>query len=332
MANRSRPPDNRSLPPHWVEKFTDPYAVLGVAVTADDRRVTQRYRSIAMLLHPDRFAQTNDTTAEFAGQLLARLVNPANQKLKQEKLRREVKAELRFLVRRQQALAPQSELARQLMGHPASGVDVFYEQAVAQLAERQYKPLEQFPYITEQLSELNLVYLRLKMRETLGERPTALVSAQEAKPPTFTPPAATEEAQQETYDQRQYRRAKEYARRGQWSEVLQELRDAISIEPNVSEYHALLGVAYLHQNLMGMAKVHIKRALVLNPQEPLALRFAIKVGALPTPTAQPAKAPPPPSQPPKRTSPFKRAIAALSNLLLWPFRAVGQLFRRRPKS
>ncbi|MBW4472017.1 MAG: DnaJ domain-containing protein [Stenomitos rutilans HA7619-LM2] len=271
-----------ALPSEWLTNFSDPYAVLGVSLAADDRRVLKRYRSVAKLLHPDHNIPEEDTTKDLASQLFARLVNPAYQKLKQEKGRKENVSLLRLQVRRlyrDAPLAPKGDLARQLTQQPVNGVDVFYEQAIAQLAESQYQPLDQFALLTEQLGELNLVYLQLKMGDTLiREKRTGLVSAPEAKPIQFTPNPADGATVSESYAQRHYRRAQEYMKKGNWKEAEQELRDAIKIEAGKSEYHALLGVAYLQQNLQSMAKVYLRQALKLNPKDPLACRFAPKLG------------------------------------------------------
>ncbi len=51
-----------------------------------------------------------------------------------------------------------------------------------------------------------------------------------------------------------------------------ELQDALKLEPNNSRCHSLIGVVYLKQNQNTMAKIHIRKALQLNPQEPLALK------------------------------------------------------------
>ena len=269
-----------TLPSEWLTHFSDPYAVLGVSLTADDRRVLKRYRMVAKVLHPDHSASQDGTTKDFASQLFARLVNPAYQKLKQEKGRKENVSLLRLQVRRlyrATPLDPQSDLARQLAQQPINGVDVFYEQAIAQLAEVQYQSLDQFEPLTQQLGELNLVYLQLKMGDVLmREKPTGLVSAAEAKPIQFAP--ADTENSSESYAQRHYRRAQEYMKKSNWKEAEQELRDAIKIEAGKSEYHALLGVAYLQQNLPSMAKVYLRQALKLNPQDPLACKVAPRLG------------------------------------------------------
>lgn len=266
----------------WLNQFSDPYAVLGISVAADDRRVLSRFRAIAKILHPDSQALANTATKEFAEQLLAKLVSPAYQKLKQEKERKETTVLLRFKVRRltrEAPLSPQGELARELLQRPVNEVDVFYEQAIAQLADVQYNPVDQFEAITKQLGELNLVYLQLKMGEVVvREKRTGLVSAAAAKPMQFTPPITDADVVTENYAQRHYRRAQEYMKKGNWTQAVQELRDAIKIEADKSEYHALLGVAYLQQNLQGMAKVYLRQALKLNPRDPLATKYAPKVG------------------------------------------------------
>lgn len=286
-----------SLVSDWVTQFSDPFAVLGIAVTADERRVQKRYRMVAMRLHPDRFVQADQETNDLTSKLLARLVNPAYEKLRQDKERQENLALLRLKVRsltKEGPLAPQSEIARRLIACPVANVDVFYEQAVVQLADTQFNPYENFAVSTAQLAELNLVYLQLKMGNLAGgikEKRTGIIAANKAKPIQFVPPTVDPQIAAESYDERHYRRAKEYAKKGAWSQVVQELRDAIKIKTDKSEYHSLLGVAYLYleKPLPGMAKVHIKRALELNPQDVHGLRFGPKLGLIvtPPPTAQP---------------------------------------------
>jgi curved DNA-binding protein CbpA len=273
-----------ALSSDWLDKFSDPYAVLGVAVTADDRRVLKRYRNVAKLLHPDSYAQ-GDEAGETASQLFARLVSPAYQKLKQEKNRAENSALLRFQVRRlnrEGPFTPHSELARKLLQHPVASVDVLYEQAIADLADQQYQSLAQLEPITLELGELNLAYLQLKMGETfVREKRTGIVAAADAKPVQFIPTSKDAEAATESYARRHYRRAQEYAKKGNWAQTIQELRDAIKLENDQSEYHALLGVAYMQQNLTGMAKVYLNQALKLNPKQPLAVKYAAKLGIEP---------------------------------------------------
>jgi curved DNA-binding protein CbpA len=265
----------------WLNQLSDPYAVLGLSVAADERRVLKRYRNIAKLLHPDSLTAADPAISTLASQILARLVNPAYQRLKQEKERAETMALLRLRIRRMnrdEPLMPKSSIAQRLLKLPLHEADVFYEQSVGQLGESQYQYLDQFDSITSQLAELNLAYLQLKMGEpVIREKRTGLVASPQAKPRQFTP-STTETAQVATnYAQRHYYRAQEYAKKSTWPQVVAELRDAIRLEPNRSEYHSLLAKAYLMQNLIGMAKVHFRQALKFNPQDPLALQYATKL-------------------------------------------------------
>jgi len=79
------------------------------------------------------------------------------------------------------------------------------------------------------------------------------------------------------YAERHYQRAIQYANQANWTICVQELREAIKLEPDNSDYHALLGVVHFQQNLPGMATVYIRQALKLNPQNPLALKYASKL-------------------------------------------------------
>ena len=266
----------------WLDQFTDPYAVLGVAVTADDRRVLKRYRTIAKLLHPDGYTATDAEIRTFANQLLARMVNPAYQKLKQEKERAEILATLRLRVRRftQEApLLPKSAIARQLLQMPVHQADIFYEQAVERLANMQFQPLDQFEAVTQQLAEINLVYLYLKIgAPMIREKRSGIVPASETNKPIQVTPSITETLEvASSYARRHYQRAQVYLQNGNCGQAIAELRDALRLEPERSEYHSLIAKAYLMQNLVGMAKVHFRQALKFNPKDPLALEYTTRL-------------------------------------------------------
>lgn len=255
-------------------------------MTADDRRVQRRYRKVAMALHPDRFALEKDDSSQLAEGLLARLVNPMYERLGQEKGRKETLALMRVKVRRLTDRGPldlKTDLARKLLQHPASEVDVFYEQGVTQLSESQYQPLSQaqFELVTQQLGELNLVYLQLKMGDAapVREQRTGLVPSAEPKPTQFTPAPTNPAIPTESYAERHYRRAHTYMKQGNFTAAERELRDAIKIDPAQSSYHALLGAAYYYLNRHAMARVYLRQALKLNPTEAIAVRFAKKLGA-----------------------------------------------------
>lgn len=268
--------------PEWINQFTDPYAVLGVSVAADERRILKRYRVVAKLLHPDSYATGNPAEREVASQLFARLVSPAYQKLKQERDRAETLAMLRFQVRRLHrtgALSCQSDVAKKLMQLPWKEAEIAYEQTIADLSETQYQPLTNFAGVTQQLMEVNQAYFFVKMGDTvIREKRTGLVASTEAKPTQYVVPKTEQEAiPAETYARRHYERAQSYLERQELVEAIQELRDAIKIDAHKSEYHAALGLAYLKQNLTGMAAVYFRQALKLNPNDPLAREYAAKL-------------------------------------------------------
>jgi curved DNA-binding protein CbpA len=72
--------------------------------------------------------------------------------------------------------------------------------------------------------------------------------------------------------------AEKYISKQSWGLALKELRSAIQVDCNSSKCHALLGFVYMHQKLVGMAKVSFQQALKLNPEEPLALKYINQVG------------------------------------------------------
>ena len=82
--------------PDWLQRFSDPYAVLGISVAADDQRILKRYRQLAKQLHPDLQYQEISDQQQFVKLVLPKLVNPAYQRLKHDKSRNEVLATLRL--------------------------------------------------------------------------------------------------------------------------------------------------------------------------------------------------------------------------------------------
>lgn len=265
--------------PDWLNLFTDPYAVLGVSVAADERRILKRYRLVAKYLHPDVQGDAPAANRGFVEQVLPKLVNPAYQRLKQDKGRSEVLATLRFKVRRlsrDNQLQPTGELSRQLLKVPDAEVDLFYEQALEKLCDRQYDSLQAFEANTRNIAEVNLVYLRRKMGDlVIREKRVGLVAATvNAGPVTPLDPTSDGKTGAGSYADRHFRRAQEYLKAKNTATAIQELKDALKLDPQNSNYHCLIGQAYLLTKLPGMAKVHLKQALRLNPNNAVALKYA----------------------------------------------------------
>ena len=266
------------LPPKWLEQLSDPYAVLGISVIADDRQILKRYHTLAKLLHPDRQAKNCNPDSELATAIFSRLINPAYEQLKHPQKRLMAIAMLRSLAKalEQKPLSSQNAIAEKIMEMSTPQAELFYEEAIAFYAQDQYKSLNQFYQVTQQISILNLVYLRLHKPDlTLTQKVVRILPEVEVKPVELTLDEQTDVKPALTnYAQRHYQRAIEYVRLSKWPLAVQELRDAIKLEPDNSDYYALLGLVHLKQKFIGMAKVYIRQALKLNPQNSLALKYA----------------------------------------------------------
>ncbi|MBD2528235.1 DnaJ domain-containing protein [Nostoc flagelliforme FACHB-838] len=266
------------LPPEWLKQLCDPYAVLGISVSADDRQIFKRYHTLAKLLHPDRYAKSYDSDEELAMAIFSRLINPAYEQLKHRHKRLIAIAMLRSDARvlQQKALCVQSAIAEEIMEMSPPQAELFYEEAIACYAEAQYKSLHQSYQVTQQIRILNLVYLQLQKPDLFPpQKAVRIIPEVEIKPIELTLDQKTNvKPLLANYAQRHYQRAIEYVRLANWALAVQELRDAIKLEPNNSNYYALLGLVHLKQKFIGMARVYIRQALKLNPQDSLALKYA----------------------------------------------------------
>ncbi|MEA5574105.1 J domain-containing protein [Calothrix sp. UHCC 0171] len=259
--------------------FIDYHAVLCVPVDADSKEIRKRYLKIARRLHPDSCASASVEEKQLASELLSKLVNPAYEKLSQDKSRTEYMVVLsqmgKRLVQESASVDLSSEPARQLAAVP--NVEQLYRSAIAKISETQYDNLSQAVKIIAYVSELNLVYL---MR-TAGKK---FASASASAPPaTSTPKTKTNTGQtaenteatssqhttnKEDANVAQYlRRAQELMLKNQFAQARIELQDAIKLAPNNSRCHSAIGVVYLKQNQITMAKVHFDRALQLDPND-----------------------------------------------------------------
>ena len=270
----------KSFQDEWIiaaEK--DPYAALGLSLNAEDRRILKRYHQIATLLHPDVQAGSNSSLNQVADQLIAKVINPAYQRLKQEKSRSEILANMRFRVRqldRQDKLTPSFESAQQLLRIPEAEVEVFYENTINQLAARQLDSIGEFGTVLSGLNQLNLAFLHRTIGKPIRPKRTGLVAVD--------PDPVTEDPQTEdpkpaeppviNYAEKYGIRARTYLNQRNYDLAIQELREALKIVPNGIELHSMLGQAYLMKKSYGMARAHLKRVLELNPNHSVALKYS----------------------------------------------------------
>jgi len=278
--------------------FTDYHAILGIAVDSDIKDIRKRYLTIARRLHPDSCMTEDKADRQRAAELLSKMVNPAYEKLSQEKSYTEYCVLLRLkgqqAVKQQETVVLNSDIARRLAA--ASDIDTSYRLALKNLAEQQYEQLEQAVDITGQISELNLVYLMRKESrgEAVGARRAgsstsgsstsgsstsgsstsgSSASSTDTLPlrSPVTAPSARVPATREALVAAYLRRSQEFEMKQNFPRAILELRDAIKMEPSSSLCHSRLGLIYLKTNQNTMAKIHFNKALELDPQDAVAL-------------------------------------------------------------
>jgi curved DNA-binding protein CbpA len=265
----------------WLQQLVDPYAVLGISVAADEHQILKRYHSLAKQLHPDRYQSNHSPEHQQVQAIFTRLINPAYEQIKNSKNRHRTIEVLRSEASSSNLWEDdniQTPIAREMMELSTLEAELFYEQAIASLAAVQYKLIDRAEQVTQQIRELNLVYLGLQQKISIPEKSTALVTQVNVVDvelqPTNTGKLAKSTSLAENYAHRHYQRAIEYVKQSNWKLAVPELRDAIKLNPKQSDYYALLGLVHLKQNLLGMAKVYMRQALKLNPEHRLALKYA----------------------------------------------------------
>lgn len=252
--------------------FTDHHAVLGVPLDADFKEIRKRYLQIARSLHPDTCKAASEADKQHASSLLSKLVNPAYEKFSLERSRAEYMVMLREMSKRLSgegaSIQLKSELAQQLK--QSNNIDHAYRTSINQLAKKQYQSLEQVLPIIAQISELNVIYLMHMggSRLQVSSPPSTAVisSARNNTEPLCSQPQS--ESAAEPY----LRRAQALIEKNNYAGARVELQDALKLEPNNSRCHSLIGVVYLKQNQTTMAKVHINKALQLDPQDAIATK------------------------------------------------------------
>ncbi|MEO1762888.1 MAG: J domain-containing protein [Cyanobacteria bacterium J06629_18] len=264
--------------------FIDYHAILCVRVDAEASEIRKRYLKIARRLHPDSCAAASGEEKKLASQLLSKLVNPAYENLYQDKNRAEHTAVLIQMGKRLAQDSASVELttdnARQLAGTP--NFDSAYKNAISQVAKIQYKTLSQAIEAIAQISELNLVYLMRSAGKSLkssASSPTISGSGSAhshgvaGNTSASAPPRPKEDPVFAGY----MRRAQELIVKNQLSQARVELQDAIKMKPNSNQCHSMIGVVYMKQNQVKMAKIHFDRALQIDPKDQTALEGKTKI-------------------------------------------------------
>ncbi|EAZ90463.1 J domain-containing protein [Crocosphaera chwakensis] len=259
--------------------ITDHYAILGVPINADSRQIRQRYLKIAYLLHPDTFDGKIEKEKQLATKILSKLVNPAYEALSKDRSRNEYKLVLSQmgynLADELNSITIATDEAQKLL-QTSQDRELTYHRLLTPLVNQQYESLDNIFNITAQISELNLIYLMLSQGEQIREK--AKTKPKSNPKPKETSKATTSTEQKSKQEEPKsavatsLKRAQEYIERNNLSQAIIELREALKEEPNNSTCHGLLGLAYLKENQLTMAKIHINKARKVNPQDPIVIQ------------------------------------------------------------
>jgi curved DNA-binding protein CbpA len=285
--------------------FIDYHAILCVPVDIDPKELRKRYLKIARRLHPDSYISADTQEKQLASDLLSKLVNPAYEKLSQERIRSEYNIVLsqmgKRLVQESASIELNTEAARQLAAAP--NVELLYKSAIAKIAQTQYDHLSKAIPIIAHVSELNVVYLMRTAGKKFADSQLAKSNTIPNSTNTQATPPLPPESHEDTVTSQYLRRAQELMAKNQLVQARIELQDAIKLSPNNSRCHTLIGVVYLKQNQVTMAKVHFDRALQLDPNDQTASEGKRKIeqvlGNKPGVSKQTASATPMAKQPDK---------------------------------
>jgi curved DNA-binding protein CbpA len=259
--------------------IVDYHAILGVPVDADPKDIRKQYLKVARRLHPDSFDKDNEVERQKAAELFSKLVNPAWEKLSQEKNYKEYCLLLELkgqqASNQQETIMLVSDPARRLAG--ATGeIGLPYRAALRELTAKQYEHLDQSLEIIGYISELNLVYLMRLAGEGKKAQPSARTESGTKSSPGTPSPAKRSETPKpprppETPTAPYIRRALDYVKKQDYQKAIVELRDGIKVDPSCSSCHGHLADVYLKIGQLTMAKVHVNQALKLNPNDSVAL-------------------------------------------------------------
>ncbi|MEG5063753.1 tetratricopeptide repeat protein [Microcoleus sp. B3-A4] len=254
--------------------FTDQHAILGIPLDAEFNDIRKRYMKIARRLHSDTCSFESQADKDWANQFLSKVVNPAYNKFSKESDRKEYSLLLaaigKRVVKEQAKMQIESEAAKQLV--TAQNWEEAYKTAVSKLALKQYESVKETQEAIDQISELNMVYLLRKERQT----PTDVKADPPTPTPTPTPtppPPPRKDSQAEPY----CRRAQGFMNSKSYAKAIIELKEGVKLDPKYSPAHALLAMCYLEQNQATMAKIEMNKALASNPEEPTALEVKKKL-------------------------------------------------------
>jgi predicted ATP-dependent protease len=250
-------------------EFTDRHAILGVSVNAESINIRERYQAIARSLHPDSGKWTTDEDRQLAVRLFSRLVTHAYGPLSKSAQLQEQTIMLELLGKRlvEQGNRVQinDPLCQQLY-QSGNDFEQVYAQLLTQMAAEQFTVLAQSTEIINQISELNMVYLLRKQLQSVTSLPPA-ASAPTSAVAGVPKEVTSGDIAKASSIEGAIRRAEDRMTRKNWVQAVQELRGVMAVDPTNPHAHALLGLVYLRQQQMTMAKLSINKAVQLAPKD-----------------------------------------------------------------
>jgi tetratricopeptide (TPR) repeat protein len=265
----------------------DHHAILGVSIDAEPKQIRLQYLKIAQQLHPDK-CRNDPAKGRTAQQILSRLVNPAYEQLSRKSAFAEHQLVLtqigKRLAENKDNIHVKNPLAQELL-KAGDSAELVYPKLLKELSAEQYQSLAQSGEIIEAISELNLVYVMLQSDRRIN-RNRPQVTPEQAKPnpekvergvpsqaskatlaqePSPVAPIPVEEPTIDSRVNAFVNRAQQYIAKGEFDRGIQELKDALRINPNHGVAHAVMGKAYLLKKQLTMAKVHIDKAWQASP-------------------------------------------------------------------
>jgi tetratricopeptide (TPR) repeat protein len=255
--------------------FSDHHAFLGVSVDADATGVRDRYKEIARLMHPDSANWQTVDEKMLATKIFSSVVNQSYAQLSKVAQLQEQQVMLELLAKRVIADAGKIDIssssAQKLYQQSTEDLSRIYHELLQELALQQYRQLVSSTEITGNISELNMVYLLRKRNQAVRPSVTgnnAAPSADRSLESTTEMPKAAEANKNPLMGEKAMRRAEEYINMRNWTKANVELREVLKDDPSNAVAHAQMAIVYYRQNQATMAKMHINKAIQLDPSDP----------------------------------------------------------------
>jgi tetratricopeptide (TPR) repeat protein len=256
-------------------EFTDRHAILGVSVNAQPPDIRSRYQTIARSLHPDSGKWKTDADRQLAVQIFSRLVTHAYGQLSKSSQLQEQTIMLELLGKRLVEEGNQVQIIdalSQQLYQSGTDFELVYDRLLTQLVPAQYADLANSVQIINQISELNMVYLLRRQLQLVRSTPPSASNGNVGGAAGAIKDSTTSELNKVSPVEGALRRAEERVSKQNWVQAVPELREVISAEPNNVRAHTLLGLVYLRQQQLTMAKISINKALQLAPRDPQVLQ------------------------------------------------------------